>query len=291
MKLDFKEQEKRERFPEHGWAANSEGVRLIWLPIMRVLANSAQIRSELGVSRRIGSRQQGDVSTMFATLNGLSAALRELAAVTREIESLDPIEGDNKSLNRQAYLSQLTKLYVDTSIMYLRRLSDAFCRAIRYVLFDHFESAPRELKKLVGMAASDKNALAEAGPLCDIRLLKGVLCENTEWFRDIRGMKREGCEKKGIRDVLEHQSSSIEIFRRREGRVRGEPRHCYVIFQTLTPCVSICLLSWNARLANCAGSGRICIEYCHCPKIGKATEVEPTCEKAISTLSSAMMRT
>jgi len=63
------------------------------------------------------------------------------------------------------------------------------------------------------MVTKDEGKLVEAGLLCDVCRLKSVLSENTEWFRDIRGMNRDGCGKRGIRDVLEHHSSSIEIHR------------------------------------------------------------------------------
>jgi hypothetical protein len=229
MKLDFKEEDKRARFPKHGWAMSSDDVRLLWLPIMRILANSGKLRSEIGLSRNLGSRQQEDIRCLFATLANLSVTLRELAGAMREIESLDPINGDNESKNREWHLKELIKLYVDVCIMCLRRLSDAFGRSIRYVLFDHFESAPREFKKLITMTSNDEKGLLAAGPLCDVDHLKKVLHENTDWFADIRGMNREGLGKKGIRDVLDHDVSSIEIIREKAGdspwRTRALLRH------------------------------------------------------------------
>lgn len=217
MKLDFKEEDKRRRYPDHGWAMNSENVRLLWLPIMRVLANSEKIRSDIGLSRNMGSRQREDIHCLFATIGSLSVALRELARAMREIESLDPIEGDDESMNKQWYLRELIKLHADLCVMFLRRLSDAFCRSIRYVLFDPFESAPREFKKLITMASENAQGLLKAGPLCSVDLLKKVLCENSAWFADIRGMNRGGLGKKGIRDVLDHDTSSIEITRDKAG--------------------------------------------------------------------------
>jgi len=212
MKLDFKDKEKRGRFPKHGWATNSEGICLIWLPIMRVLANSNKVRTELGLSK-ITNKNWEDVISLFRTLENLSIILRELAVAMRHISSLDPITGNSNSKNREYYLLGLIKVYVDTSIMYLRRLADDFCRSVRYVLFDKFESSPREFKKLINLAMLDENKLVKAGLLCDIGQLKEVIIENTYWFRDIRGMNRDGHGKKGYRDILNHHSSSIETTR------------------------------------------------------------------------------
>ncbi len=214
MKQYFRDEKQREQFPRHGWAMDSDGIRLIRLPIMRLLANPNKIRCELGLSN-ITNILPEDTISLFNTLDNLSVILRELGLTIRNITSLDLMYGDNDSKNRQCYLTDLIKVYIDTGLMYLRRLADNFCSSLRFILFKNFNSAPREFKTLIHKAINDE--LAQADILCDINKFRKVLKENTNWFRDIRGMDRSGQGKKGFRDVLEHHPSSIEILFRKTG--------------------------------------------------------------------------
>ena len=201
MKRYFRDDKQREKFPRHGWAPDSEGIRLIRLPIMRLLFNPNTVRSELGLST-ITNKNFQDVVSLGDNLNNLSVILQELGATIRSTTSLDLLYGNNDSNNKQYYLTNLLKVYIDTAIMYLRRLADDLCRSMRFILFKHFESSPQKFKDLVDKTNNDEDALDKAGLLCDIKQLKKVINANTNWFRDIRGMNRNGQGKKGYRDAL-----------------------------------------------------------------------------------------
>jgi len=211
MKLDFKNKDQLNSFPKHGWAPNSDDIELLWLPLLRILLNTNKTRKSLNLSKCISNKHFNDICAFVQTVDNLAITLQELSHTIRSLSKLDIIDGDNDSLNTAHHLRGLIRIYTDSSIVYIRRVADDFCRSLRFVLFEDFDSAPRKLKKLISDSSEDTK-LTEIGLVCDIDDLRKILGQYTEWFRDIRGMNRDGIPgKKGIRDILDHNPSSIEI--------------------------------------------------------------------------------
>ena len=42
--LDFADPAQAARVPRHGWAKNSQGVKLLWLPVLRLVHEAHEIR-------------------------------------------------------------------------------------------------------------------------------------------------------------------------------------------------------------------------------------------------------
>jgi hypothetical protein len=198
-------------FPQHGWARNSHGIKLLWLPVLRLGSWAPTTRKENGIKDELSRGQLSEIKAFETTTKNLAVALRELQRCIRlgNVPGFDDANAERKEASRQA--AELIPLFLDIAIVYVRRLADHFTRASRYALFRHAESAPRELKKLRELAIDDAK-LRSLDPICDAGLLCSALCDNCSWLDKLRDSKDESGETvKGIRDRIEHHPAAITV--------------------------------------------------------------------------------
>lgn len=48
LEYDFADPEQAKRFPAHGWATNSQGVKILWCPLPRLITHLLLERSNSG---------------------------------------------------------------------------------------------------------------------------------------------------------------------------------------------------------------------------------------------------
>jgi hypothetical protein len=121
LDLDISDPEQVSRFPRHGWGRNSQGVRLLWLPTVRLLRNIEAIRKEKG-AKPASANDIADALSVEETLRYLALVLRELSYLDRTTPkySLEDPRAHPQLTDR---LVSLTPVYVDMALTYLRRLS------------------------------------------------------------------------------------------------------------------------------------------------------------------------
>ncbi len=199
--FDFEKKDQDNSYPSHGWAINSQGIKLLWLPLLHLVEEAGEIRGRHGIEKKLTLVHIKEIRCFHDHVEKLYLALRELHRSTVFVAScggFDSPKNDTEGVN------QTIPLYVDLTYIYLRRLADHFTRAIRFSVFEHFESAPREFKKLRKMDSSSLKALK---PLVDIDNFISAIQDNDGWFDILRS---EGT-KKGLRDSLEHHPTSIQV--------------------------------------------------------------------------------
>jgi len=199
--FDFEKKDQDNSYPSHGWAINSQGIKLLWLPLLHLVTEADEIRGRHGIEKKLTLVHIEEITCFHDHVKKLHVALRELH---RSIVLVASCGGFDNPKNDTDGVGQTIPLYVDLTYIYLRRLADHFTRAIRFSVFEHFESAPREFKKLRKMNSSSLKALK---PLVDIDSFISAIQGNDDWFDTLRS---EGT-KKGLRDSLEHHPTSIRI--------------------------------------------------------------------------------
>lgn len=206
LKLDFADKNQRNSFPNHGWAVNSQGAKLLWFPILR-LTDPTGMRRCLATNLE-HSHTRGECSEIWTfqeTVQRLVFALRELNRCARVSARFAEPE-NNEELNLGHDASFLLPLYLDLAYVYMRRLADQLTKASRFVLFNRFGSAPWKFKELRKTVACEEK-LRRLHPICDVEKLQEAVKEGSGWFDQLA---REG-SMKGIRDMLEHRGVSIQV--------------------------------------------------------------------------------
>jgi len=196
--FDFDKQEQENIYPSHGWAMNSQGIKLLWLPLLHLVEDAGKIRGRCGIDNKLTLVHIKEIRCFHDLIEKLFLTLRELHRSTAFVASCG---GFDNPKNDTEGVQQTIPLYVDLAYIYLRRLADHFTRAIRFSVFEHFDSAPREFKKLRKMDSTSLN------PLVDIDTFIGSIHDNDAWFDTLRS---EGT-RKGLRDSLEHHPTSIQV--------------------------------------------------------------------------------
>lgn len=197
--------EQQDRYPKHGWAANSQNIKLLWFPILSMLKDTRIIRERKGASTPIAASftHDNDRFLFCDTLRKHVVALRELhriagAACQHPFNwQMETEDGDRA----RHVANELCPLFADLAIVYLRRLADRLTISVAPSLFDTYRSAPRAYKMLVEKAGS--GALRCLRPICDIDVLERTILENSGWFASLRSQTDSG--KKGVRDAAEHR--------------------------------------------------------------------------------------
>ena len=215
---DIANPDQAARYLNHGWAINSQGVKLLWLPILRLVEQAQTIRSIHGITNHLSSEQLLEIRAFNATMHHLALTLRELHKCIRigtAHVGLDDPDNEGKIESYEA--SSLAPLFIDLSFIYLRRIADQFAMATRYVLFKKAGSAPTKYKKLRSLIASDES-LARLDPICNADLLQKAFASYSGWLDKLRDSNDDrGKVQKGIRDIMEHFGTSVSISHQKAG--------------------------------------------------------------------------
>lgn len=199
--FDFEKEDQENAYPSHGWAVNSQGIKLLWLPLLHLVEEAGKIREREGIEKKLTLAHIKEVRCFHDLVEKLFITLRELHRTTVFMASCG---GFDNPKNDTEGIGQTIPLYVDLTYMYLRRLADHFTRAIRFSVFEHFDSAPREFKRLRKM---NSTSLSSLNPLVDIDHFISAIQDNDNWFDILRS---DGT-RKGLRDSLEHHPTSIQV--------------------------------------------------------------------------------
>jgi len=215
---DFADVEQAGRFPRHGWAENSQGIKLLWIPILRLLGSVHRIRDERGVSS-LEARYSLYMAPFTKTTRKLATTLRELHELVRKSPgpfSLHQTSEDWRQFKRE---HDMLPLYIDFAFVYLRTLADQLAIASRPVLFANHKSVPTTFKTLRDFV-NDEERVELAVPICDPHLLASALANHSSWFDSLRQtVPEKGKPKKGIRDAILHRPATVEILYTGEGRL------------------------------------------------------------------------
>lgn len=206
--IDFENSSIATRYPAHGWALNSQDVRLLWLPVCRTLHSAESVRAAHGFSDKFTHCQWLERRAFDNTLKKLAITLREISRYARQAK-LPPMYAksqDDFNVGHEAYA--LLPLFFDLAFIYLRRLADDFTRTSRFVLFRHVNSAPQKFKILRKNAKANKlNDL-----LVDPRRVSAVIRDYSEWFDLLNERPSDTmAQERGIRSAIEHHPVSISV--------------------------------------------------------------------------------
>ncbi len=208
--IDFADPAHTDRVPRHGWAKNSQGLKILWLPILRLLKEAHERKARL--SEPIPRGQSIEIEAFNQTLRHFVLTLRELAKCIRlaSVPWYTHDENDEKIASYEA--RNLIPLHLDLVFVYARRIADHFARASRHVLFKKPEEAPREYKKLRPFIA-DEAKLRRLDPLCDINVLREAFERHSGWLDKLRDSVRADrvSPLKGIRDIMEHHPIWVTV--------------------------------------------------------------------------------
>lgn len=197
--------------PNHGWAYNSQDMKLLWLPIFRLVSPiyAAEIRTRAG-AKDLTKYQFSEIRAFRTSAENLFLVMREIAKCIR-IGSVPPFHIENVRDRVAAQNArELFPIYIEITYIQLRRLADNFTRAARHVLFEHTKSFAMEYKGL--LKSIESGSINNHKPLCDVDLLTDAIRTNSSWYDTLR--QKENFEKmipKGVRDKLMHESANISV--------------------------------------------------------------------------------
>jgi len=214
--FDFAEPIKASLFPQHGWATNSQGIKILWCPLQRLLSSPQQILEAKGRSTRT---HPGITHSLpfLQTLSRLAIALRELHKIVRLSCNHDANDPSSESANAFHQTNEMAPLYIELAFVYLRRLPDLLVTACSPLLFEHVQSVPQKYKDWI-VRISDFKSLS---PLCDLNVLSKAIVNHSGWFNALRGTS-PSTGKKGIRDTLEHRPVHFIVTKNQTGK--NQPR-------------------------------------------------------------------
>lgn len=215
--LDFADPARIECVPRHGWARNSQGVKILWLPVLRLVHESHNIRIANGLPETLSWGQWSEIRAFEQTVRHFALALRELARCIRL--GSDPCfeSEDNERRNASYEASSRIPLFVDLSFVYARRLADHFARASRYVLFKHVRFKGPKYENLRDIIA-DQAKLQSLEPICNFNHLREAFERHSKWFDTLCDSTDENGElQKGIRAIMEHHPITVNVHYGKEG--------------------------------------------------------------------------
>lgn len=208
LAIDFGDAALLARYPAHGSARNSQGLKLLWLPIVRAISGIAYPGAKLHpFFRDLTLGQVFEIRAFDVTLSKLILTFRELSsALERGAEP--PIHASSTAeLNERHEALLVVPLFVDLAFIYLRRLADDFARASRFVLFRRIENAPRKFKELRKWVHDDR--LEDL--LVNSTNIKDAFANHSGWFDSLNERPTTGEAKRGIRSSLEHHAVSVSV--------------------------------------------------------------------------------
>jgi hypothetical protein len=213
LEYDFARREVAERYPGHGWALYSQGAKIVWCPLRQVLAWPEETLRKKGLSDRVELSSSHDPLPFSETLQKLAVSLRELHRLVRTACDR-PCNLEPESLTADLEALEKIPLFIDLIFIYLRRIPDRLAVASLPLLFQHWQSAPREFKKWI----DDIDKLEAYKPICNFAALREVIKDNSAWFESLRDTLASG--KKGLRDALEHRGVRFLVGKRQIGDER-----------------------------------------------------------------------
>jgi hypothetical protein len=219
LEYDFADPTEAKLFPSHGWAVNSQGVKILWCPLKRFLETT--LRRKAG-SGSLAPKTAGNAAAFSETLRKLARTLRELHQVIRTSCDNPCSVHDPGALTADDRAMEMVPLYVDLAFTYLRRLPDLLVVASRPVLFDHWQSVPMDFSCWV----SHVDDLASHKPSSDFTVLREAIVHHSGWFNELRDTSPL-TGKKGIRDTLEHRRVRLLVGKQQAGDDR--PRYTVMI--------------------------------------------------------------
>lgn len=195
-------------FPRHGWVEGSAGVLQLRLPILRLYQFQTPHHMRYVQLGLAGMWLQSH--SPHPSVRLLAVALRDLAfefghilkALNEGWLDKDPSEERNQVLTRHQEAVQRSEVLLTAALVILRRLADQVIDATRPLLFDHWQSAPRQMKTAISAANAGK--LVDLKPRCKVDELTSALLSKTKWFEDLR-------QEAGIRDVLIHKDHWFSV--------------------------------------------------------------------------------
>lgn len=193
-------------FPAHGWIAGPTGVPCLRLPAQR-LYQHGEPTYKYFVDNKIGGLWL-QTHSPTRTLHHLAVCLRDLHREVREILPLQemwdaPVSAarDETLTRQQEGLDRLAILLI-AGFTLLRRLADELIDASRPFLFEHWQSAPRQMK--VAKRQVVRAELQNLKPICNLDVLNDALTNHTTWFEQLR-------QDDGLRDILVHKPHVLQI--------------------------------------------------------------------------------
>jgi len=205
LAIDFGDPALAERVPEHGWARNSQGVKLLWLPVLRLISARGGIRTASGEIIPLTQDQIFEMGAFSATVMRFALTLGELGKCVRLAAMPAFHQSDDESFNSNMRAASLLPLYIDLAYVYARRLADRFARSVRYVLFRRHAIAPHRYK-ILREDIAHQSSLQRLDPMCNADTLRAAFARHCAWFDRLRDSEDEaGKTRKGIRDIMEHR--------------------------------------------------------------------------------------
>src|SRR5687767_3259460 len=112
LEFDVGDPKQAARFPRHGWATNSQGLKLLWMPILTLFRNVGDVRRHSGATLQVPERQTEQAHYFWETLDKLCVTLSELHKWMHTTQNIGiDAEGDLWQADREA--SKLIPLYID----------------------------------------------------------------------------------------------------------------------------------------------------------------------------------
>jgi hypothetical protein len=190
----------------HGWAINSQGIKILWCPLNRLLAYPGEVLRKKGSPRIFPTATNLYALPFSETLRKLAITLRELHQAVRiscdspcMVEDIEALHADHRAF-------EMVPIFIDSAFAYLRRLPDLLVPACSPLLFEDWQSVPREFKGWI----KKLDWLESRKPTCNITVLQETLVNHSAWFNELRD-KSPTTGKKGIRDTLEHRSVRLVV--------------------------------------------------------------------------------
>jgi len=222
LEYDFADPDDVKLFPTHGWAINSQGVKILWCPLNRLLAFPDEILRKKGISQTLPPGTALDALPFSEILGRLATTLRELHQTVRiSCDHPCTLEGP-EALTADLRAFEMVPLYVDLAFSYLRRIPDLLVVACRPLLFVHWQSTPRTFKEWV----ADVGRLESYSPSCNFSILRETLVNQSAWFNELRDISPV-TRKKGIRDALQHRGVRLLVGKQQSGDDR--PRYTVML--------------------------------------------------------------
>lgn len=200
--------ESKALFPSHGWIAGTTGVRQLRFPLLRVFQPGHPSYVKYQELMLAGIWLQ--TRSPFRTLRQLGIALRDLHCELRTLlkiqegEWLDREVGEerNRALTQQREGVEHSEVLLLSIFVLLRRLADDIMDSLRPALFEHWQSAPSQLKNAIKLAKAGR--VDSLRPFCDADLLSEALTTKTGWWHRLR-------ERDGVRDTLIHWPHILQV--------------------------------------------------------------------------------